>query len=128
MVEHPSFKQMMNEVVEGVPYHLARVPGYHVGGKTGTTVVSIPGGYDLNSTIASFVGFAPVEDPQMIMLVKIDQPPTPLAAVMAPNPRPVIVYPTGTSPAAGEQQPISETASTEEGKREAPEVRIGVVT
>jgi cell division protein FtsI/penicillin-binding protein 2 len=66
--------QMMNQVVEGVPYHLARIPGYHVAGKTGTTIVSIPGGYDLNSTIASFVGFAPLEDPQMIMLVKIDQP------------------------------------------------------
>ena len=66
--------RMMNEVVEGVPYHLARIRGYHVAGKTGTTVVSIPGGYDLNSTIASFVGFAPLEDPRMIMLVKIDQP------------------------------------------------------
>jgi len=66
--------QMMNEVVEGVPYHLARVPGYHVAGKTGTTIVSIPGGYDLNSTIASFVGFAPLEHPRIIMLVKIDQP------------------------------------------------------
>jgi cell division protein FtsI/penicillin-binding protein 2 len=66
--------RMMNEVVEGVPYHLARVPGYHVAGKTGTTIVSIPGGYDLNSTLASFVGFAPVEDPRMIMLVKIDRP------------------------------------------------------
>jgi cell division protein FtsI/penicillin-binding protein 2 len=66
--------QMMNQVVEGVPYHLARIAGYHVAGKTGTTIVSIPGGYDLNSTIASFVGFAPLADPQMIMLVKIDQP------------------------------------------------------
>jgi len=65
---------MMNQVVEGVPYHLARVPGYHVAGKTGTTLVSIPTGYDLNSTIASFVGFAPVNDPRMIMLIKIDQP------------------------------------------------------
>jgi stage V sporulation protein D (sporulation-specific penicillin-binding protein) len=76
--------QMMNQVVEGVPYHLARVPGYHVAGKTGTTIVSIPGGYDLNSTIASFVGFAPLEEPQMIMLVKIDQPKDdPLGGVVA---------------------------------------------
>lgn len=66
--------RMMNEVVEGVPYHLARLTGYHVAGKTGTTIVSIPGGYDLNSTIASFVGFAPLEEPRMIMLVKIDRP------------------------------------------------------
>jgi cell division protein FtsI/penicillin-binding protein 2 len=65
---------MMNDVVEGVPHHGARVPGYHVAGKTGTTLVSIPTGYALNSTIASFVGFAPVDDPRMIMLVRIDEP------------------------------------------------------
>jgi cell division protein FtsI/penicillin-binding protein 2 len=57
-----------------VPHHGARVSGYHVAGKTGTTLVSIPTGYALNSTIASFVGFAPLDDPQMIMLVKIDHP------------------------------------------------------
>ncbi|MEO7908723.1 MAG: penicillin-binding transpeptidase domain-containing protein [Roseiflexaceae bacterium] len=44
---------------------------YHVAGKTGTTRVSIPTGYALDSTIASFVGFAPVENPAFIMLVKI---------------------------------------------------------
>ncbi len=65
---------MMNQVVDGVPGHLAQVPGYHVAGKTGTTLVSIPGGYSLDSTIASFVGFAPVNNPRMIMLIKIDQP------------------------------------------------------
>jgi len=76
--------QMMTEVVEGVPYHLARTPGYRVAGKTGTTLVSIPGGYALNSTIASFVGFAPAEDPQIIMLVKIDQPvDDPLGGIVA---------------------------------------------
>ena len=44
---------------------------YHVGGKTSTTLVSIRTGYALDSTIASLVGFAPVEDPAFIMLVKI---------------------------------------------------------
>ncbi len=66
--------RMMYEVVEGVPFHGARVPGYHVAGKTGTTLVSIPTGYDLDTTIASFVGFIPYEDPQVAILVKIDQP------------------------------------------------------
>ncbi len=66
--------RMMYEVVEGVPTHGARVPGYHVAGKTGTTLVSIPTGYDLDTTIASFVGFIPYEDPQVGILVKIDQP------------------------------------------------------
>lgn len=69
-----TMRQLMNDVVEGVPYHLAQVEGYHVGGKTGTTLVSIPTGYALDSTIASFVGFAPVDAPRMMMLIKLDQP------------------------------------------------------
>ena len=43
-------------------------------GKTGTTLVSIPTGYDLDTTIASFVGFLPYEAPRATILVKIDQP------------------------------------------------------
>ena len=61
--------QMMNAVVEGREDHPARVPGYRVGGKTGTSTL-----IDSPNTIASFIGFAPVEDPQLIMLVKIDEP------------------------------------------------------
>lgn len=61
--------QMMNAVVDGMPGHLAQVAGYSVGGKTGTTTF-----VDRPETIASFVGFAPVDDPALIMLVKIDAP------------------------------------------------------
>jgi cell division protein FtsI/penicillin-binding protein 2 len=76
--------KMLNDVVDGNPVHMARVKGYSVGGKTGTTLVSIPTGYALDSTIASFVGFAPVEDPAFIMLVKIDQPQDdPLGGIVA---------------------------------------------
>jgi cell division protein FtsI/penicillin-binding protein 2 len=76
--------KMMNQVVDGVPFHRAQVKGYKVGGKTGTTLVSIPTGYALDSTLASFVGFAPVEDPVMIMLVKIDTPQDdPLGGIVA---------------------------------------------
>jgi len=76
--------EMMHQVVDGVPYHRAQVKGYDVGGKTGTTLVSIPTGYALDSTLASFVGFAPVEDPRMIMLVRIDQPQDdPLGGIVA---------------------------------------------
>jgi cell division protein FtsI/penicillin-binding protein 2 len=66
--------RMMLDVVEGVPFHRARVDGYRVAGKTGTTLVSIPTGYDLDTTIASFVGFLPYEAPRVTILVKIDQP------------------------------------------------------
>jgi cell division protein FtsI/penicillin-binding protein 2 len=61
--------EMMHAVVDGMPSHLARVPGYSVGGKTGTTTFP-----DRADTIASFVGFAPVEDPRFVMLITIDSP------------------------------------------------------
>lgn len=64
---------MMNQVVEGVPGHLAQIKGWHVGGKTGTTTgATLADGTVHNGNIASFVGFAPMRDPQMIMLVKLD--------------------------------------------------------
>ena len=76
--------KMLNFVVDGNPVHGAHVKGYHVGGKTGTTLVSIPTGYALDSTIATFVGFAPLEHPAFIMLVKIDQPKDdPLGGIVA---------------------------------------------
>ena len=66
--------RLMLDVVEGVPWHGARVPGYRVAGKTGTTIVSIPTGYDFDTTIASFAGFLPYEQPRVSILVKVDQP------------------------------------------------------
>ena len=69
-----TMSQMMNLVVDGVEFHGAQVPGYEVAGKTGTTLVSIPTGYDLDSTIATFAGFIPYRQPRISVLVKIDQP------------------------------------------------------
>lgn len=64
---------MMNQVVEGVPGNLARVSGYHVAGKTGTTTgATLADGAVLNGNIASFIGFAPVDEPRIIVLVKLD--------------------------------------------------------
>ena len=66
---------LMRDVVEGQEWgHGAQVPGYQVAGKTGTTLVSIPTGYDIDTTIATFAGFIPYEDPEVSILVKIDQP------------------------------------------------------
>jgi cell division protein FtsI/penicillin-binding protein 2 len=64
---------MMNQVVEGVPGHLAAIKGYHVAGKTGTTTgATLADGTVHDGNVASFIGFAPVADPQMAMLVKLD--------------------------------------------------------
>jgi cell division protein FtsI/penicillin-binding protein 2 len=53
---------------------LAQVPGYRVAGKSGTSQVYVPGGYDPNATIASFVGYLPSDDPVMLILVVIKRP------------------------------------------------------
>jgi cell division protein FtsI/penicillin-binding protein 2 len=65
-------EMMVRTVDEGVPS--ARVPGYRVAGKTGTAQIPIPGGYDREATIVSFVGFGPVPDPRLVILVKLDRP------------------------------------------------------
>src|SRR5690606_16108272 len=51
----------------------AQVPGYRVGGKTGTAYKLENGKY-VRKYVASFVGFAPVSDPRIIVAVMIDEP------------------------------------------------------
>ncbi len=69
--------EMLVQVVEqGVPQ--AQVPGYRVAGKTGTAEIPILENCYENcygeDTIASFVGFGPVPDPQLVILVRLDRP------------------------------------------------------
>jgi cell division protein FtsI/penicillin-binding protein 2 len=52
----------------------AAVPGLPVGGKTGTAQKAGPNGYMEGKFIASFAGFAPVEDPKIVCLVLLDEP------------------------------------------------------
>jgi cell division protein FtsI (penicillin-binding protein 3) len=52
---------------------LAQVAGYRVAGKTGTAHKQEGGRY-VNRYIASFVGFAPVSDPRIVVAVMIDEP------------------------------------------------------
>lgn len=52
----------------------ATVPGYRIAGKSGTAQIPVPGGYDPHGTIASFVGYGPVEDPHLLILVRLDRP------------------------------------------------------
>jgi cell division protein FtsI (penicillin-binding protein 3) len=51
----------------------ARVPGYRVGGKTGTAY-KVEGGVYARKYVASFVGVAPISDPRLIVAVMIDEP------------------------------------------------------
>ena len=51
----------------------AQVPGYRVAGKTGTAH-KLEGGRYVNKFVASFVGFAPVSSPRLVIAVMIDEP------------------------------------------------------
>ncbi|MCL5438487.1 MAG: penicillin-binding protein 2 [Patescibacteria group bacterium] len=54
----------------------AKPKGYRIAGKTGTAQIPIAGHYDPDKTIASFIGFAPADDPKFSMLVILDRPKT----------------------------------------------------
>jgi cell division protein FtsI (penicillin-binding protein 3) len=63
-------------VEEGGTGTQARLEGYSVAGKTGTAQKVVEGkkGYAEGKYIASFVGFAPAENPRLVVLVSIDEP------------------------------------------------------
>ncbi len=68
--------KMLRTVVTKGHGKRADVPGYLVGGKTGTAQVAKSGskGYEEGLTIGSFIGYAPIQDPQFVVLVKLDNP------------------------------------------------------
>lgn len=75
----PESSATMREMLESVVSHpdslYPQVEGYRIGAKTGTAQIPSPdGGYIENATIASIVGFGPVEEPRFTVLVKIDWP------------------------------------------------------
>jgi len=68
--------QMLRSVVTNGHGKKADVPGYLVGGKTGTAQVAstTTKGYEEGITIGSFAGYAPIDDPEFVVLVKIFRP------------------------------------------------------
>jgi cell division protein FtsI (penicillin-binding protein 3) len=66
---------MLQGVVDDGSGHFAQISGYTVGGKTGTSQKVDPktGTYGARY-VASFVGFAPAEDPEYVMLIAVDEP------------------------------------------------------
>lgn len=70
--------QTLTCFLEGAVEHgtgkLAKIEGVRVAGKTGTSRKYVDGRYEIGSYTASFVGFFPAEDPQVVCLVMIDNP------------------------------------------------------
>ena len=73
--------EMMKAVVEDggiLESQAKKVKDYEISAKTGTAQVIKEGevGYQEDTTIATYIGFAPTSDPQMIMLVRLSEPQT----------------------------------------------------
>jgi cell division protein FtsI/penicillin-binding protein 2 len=67
-----TIRGMLDAVVNPGQWHPGQPQDYRAGGKSGTANVPIPNGYD-DRQIASFMGFAPSNDPQILILVKLDE-------------------------------------------------------
>lgn len=68
--------KMMAEAAKNGESKWTNLKGFKVAGKTGTAQIPIAGHYDEEKTNASFIGFAPFDDPKMVMLVILREPQT----------------------------------------------------
>ncbi|MDP3982905.1 MAG: penicillin-binding protein 2 [bacterium] len=68
--------EMMVSSVDNGDARWAKPKGFRIAGKTGTAQIPVNGRYDPDRTIASFIGFAPANDPEFIMLVILQEPQT----------------------------------------------------
>jgi cell division protein FtsI (penicillin-binding protein 3) len=68
-------RTMLEGVLEaGGTASAVSVPGYTLAGKTGTAEVAENGTYSETKYVASFIGFAPAQDPRLLVAVIVDQP------------------------------------------------------
>jgi cell division protein FtsI/penicillin-binding protein 2 len=69
-------RSMLERVVSEGTGALAQVPGYRVAGKTGTAQQAVDGRFDDEHHVAWFAGFLANPDPQVVVVVAIEQPNT----------------------------------------------------
>lgn len=69
-----AMKYMLEAAAGPAGARLAQVQGYRVAGKSGTARKIVNGQYSKNKYRGSFVGFAPVSDPHIVVAVSIDEP------------------------------------------------------
>jgi cell division protein FtsI (penicillin-binding protein 3) len=67
-------RSIMESVIRNGTGRRAAVAGYQVAGKTGTAQKAVNGTYSESEYMASFGGFAPASDPQLVALVVLDSP------------------------------------------------------
>ena len=69
-----TMRSFMQGVVDSGTARQARIEGISIGGKTGTSQRLVNGSYSDRSHVASFVGFFPVDEPRILILVIVDAP------------------------------------------------------
>jgi stage V sporulation protein D (sporulation-specific penicillin-binding protein) len=67
-------RNYLEQVVESGGGKKAYIAGYHIAGKTGTAQKVINGRYAPQKYVSSFAGMAPSDDPQISLLISIDEP------------------------------------------------------
>ena len=67
-------RNLLQLVVEYGTGKNAKVDGYSIGGKTGTAIKAVGGGYNDHSVISSFVSVFPVDHPKYVIFAMLDEP------------------------------------------------------
>lgn len=73
-VAHDVLEMLMDVMNTGGTGRRAQIPGYHTAGKTGTTRIVGPHGYDRHRHIALFAGITPVHAPRLATIVIVEEP------------------------------------------------------
>jgi len=114
---------LRNVVVKGTGVS-ANIPGYDVAGKTGTAQVPRTdgkAGYKSGAYIASFSGFFPAGDPQILILVRIDEPSLGYyaASVAAPTFKSIATFCIGHLKMAPTKSSTSTTSAVTDGSQDS---------
>nr|MDD3720282.1 penicillin-binding transpeptidase domain-containing protein [Candidatus Gracilibacteria bacterium] len=81
VIKESTAKTITSMLVDSVDNGFAKngkVEGYNMAGKTGTAQIAYKGGYEdgVGSTVGSFAGYGPAEDPKFVIIMKIERPRT----------------------------------------------------
>ncbi len=69
-----AMRDLLRAIVAEGTGRKANVPGYEVGGKTGTADKPKPGGYHRDKTIGTFASVFPTSNPKYVLIVTLDEP------------------------------------------------------
>ena len=65
---------MMEDVVNHGTANKARIPGFRIGGKTGTAEKFVNGAYSKREFISSFAAVFPIDNPKYVCVISVDSP------------------------------------------------------